>query len=92
MARPRGTLTFIHRTERLAELLALIGPKAGAIVVFPLWPDPNRARPAKRVLVRARKGLATPLRLMPGLALHEADGAYTSAAEAILRAGAALEL
>jgi tRNA1(Val) A37 N6-methylase TrmN6 len=38
MARPGGTITMIHRTDRLAELLGLLGEKAGDMVVFPLWP------------------------------------------------------
>jgi tRNA1(Val) A37 N6-methylase TrmN6 len=55
--------------------------------VYPLWPGCDR--PAKRVIVQARRGVATPLRLAPGLVLHEADGRYTPAADAVLR-GAAL--
>jgi tRNA1(Val) A37 N6-methylase TrmN6 len=42
--------------------------------------------------VRARKGVATPLRLAAGLVLHEADGSYTQAADAILRGRSALAL
>jgi tRNA1(Val) A37 N6-methylase TrmN6 len=38
MVRPGGTITMIHRTDRLAELLALLGGKAGDLVIFPLWP------------------------------------------------------
>jgi tRNA1(Val) A37 N6-methylase TrmN6 len=38
MVRPGGTITMIHRTDRLAELLALFGGKAGDLVIFPLWP------------------------------------------------------
>ncbi len=38
MARPGGTITMIHRTDRLAELLGLLGGKAGYLVIFPLWP------------------------------------------------------
>ncbi len=41
MVRPGGTITMTHRTDRLAELLALLGGKAGDLVIFPLWPhDP----------------------------------------------------
>jgi hypothetical protein len=36
--------------------------------------------------------VATPLRLGPGLVLHEADGRFTPAANAVLRDAAALEL
>ena len=92
MAKRGGSITFIHRAERLAALLAHLSSKAGAIVVFPLWPDAAGSKPAKRVIVRAHKGMATPLRLAPGLALHGEGGAYTARAEAILRDAAALEL
>ena len=38
MVRPGGTITVIHRTDRLAELLALLTGKSGDLVIFPLWP------------------------------------------------------
>jgi tRNA1(Val) A37 N6-methylase TrmN6 len=86
--RPKGTVTFIHRADRMEQLLAQLSQRAGEIVVFPLWPGDNK--PAKRIIVRARKGVATPTRLTPGLVLHQADGRYTAAADAVLREGAAL--
>ena len=89
MARPKGCITFIHRADRLEQLLGQLAGRAGEIVVFPLWPGADK--PAKRVIVRARKGVATPTRLLPGLVLHEADGRYTAAADAVLRDGAALD-
>lgn len=90
MLRSKGTLTLIHRADRLDALLAGLAGKAGEIVLFPLWP--GAGKPAKRILLRARKGVATPLRLAAGLVLHEADGRYTAAAENVLREGAGLEL
>ena len=86
----RGTLTMIHRADRLDEILALLHGRAGEIVVFPLWPGPG-IKPAKRVIVRARKETRAPLRLAPGLVLHTGDGAFTAQADAVLR-GAALEI
>ena len=86
----RGSLTLIHRADRLDEILALLHGRAGEIVVFPLWPGPG-VKPAKRVIVRARKETRTPLRLAPGLVLHGGDGAFTAQADAVLR-GAALEI
>ncbi len=91
MVRPRGSVTFIHRADRLDALLAGLHGRAGGIVVFPLWPG-GHGGPAKRVLVRGCKDVQAPTRLVPGLVLHRADGAYTQAAEAVLRHGAALEL
>lgn len=90
MARPKGSITFIHRADRMEQLLAQLSGRAGEIVVFPLWPGQDK--PAKRLLLRARKSVATPTRLTPGLVLHEVDGRYTAAAEAVLRGGAALQL
>jgi tRNA1(Val) A37 N6-methylase TrmN6 len=90
MARPKGSVTFIHRADRIEALLAALARRAGGIVVFPLWPKAGNA--AKRVIVRARKGTASPSRIAPGLVLHAPDGRYTEAAEAILRDLAPLEI
>ena len=79
----KGCLTFIHRADRLDELLALVRGVAGEIVVAPLWP--SKGKEARRVLVRARKGVATPLRLIAGLTLYDSEGKYTATAEAIFR-------
>ncbi len=90
MARPKGGVTFIHRADRLDELLALFRGRAGGIVVFPLWPKAGRE--ARRVIVRARPGVKTPMRLAAGMVMHEDDGAYTADALSILRDGGALVL
>lgn len=90
MLRARGTLTVIHRADRLDQILALLSGRTGEIVIFPLWP--GAGKPAKRVIVQARKQNAAPTRLSPGLMLHEADGRYTKEAEAVLRHGQRLEL
>ena len=57
-----------------------------------LWRANLWLRTASRVLVRGRKGIAAPTRLMPGLVLHEPDGRYTAAADAVLRHGAGIVL
>lgn len=88
--KPKGRLTLIHRADRLGEILALLQGWAGEILVFPLWPGENK--PAKRVLLRARAGVGTPMKLLAGLTLHGADGGFTPQAETILRQGAALPL
>ncbi len=90
MVRAKGTVTFIHRADRIDALLANIAGRAGEVVVFPLWP--GQGRPASRILVRARKQVAAPARLAPGLVLHEADGRLTSAADGVLREGRGIEL
>jgi tRNA1(Val) A37 N6-methylase TrmN6 len=90
MLRDKGTLTMIHRADRLGDLLAVLSGRAGGIIVFPLWP--GEGKPAKRILLQAKKGSAAPMILAQGLVLHRADGRNSEAAEAILRHGAALSL
>jgi tRNA1(Val) A37 N6-methylase TrmN6 len=90
MVRSKGTVTFVHRADRIDALLGEIAGRAGEVVVFPLWPGVGK--PASRILVRVRKQIAAPARLAAGLALHEADGRLTAAAEAVLREGRGLDL
>lgn len=90
MLRDKGTLTLIHRADRLGDLLAALDGRAGGIVVFPLWPGEGKA--SKRILLQAKKGSAAPVTVAQGLVLHRADGRNSEAAEAILRHGAALPL
>ena len=90
MLRGKGSVTFIHRADRIDALLGQLAGRAGEVTIFPLWPAAGQ--PASRILVRARKQVAAPARLLPGLVLHEADGRFSEAAEAILRGGAALAL
>ncbi|MEA1652986.1 hypothetical protein UAJ10_28720 [Nitrospirillum sp. BR 11164] len=86
---PRGTLTMIHRADRVDEILARLAGRFGAVVLYPLWP--RAGTEAKRVIVRARLGARTPARLLSGLVLHDEGGRYTPAADAALRGGAALD-
>lgn len=88
LLRPKGTLAVIHRADRLDDLLAAIRGRAGEAAIVPLWPKAGAA--AKRVIVRARKALRSPLVLGSGLVLHEQDGSYTAAADRILRGAEAL--
>ena len=88
MVRAKGTITFIHRADSIDRLVAALAQGCGGISIFPLWPAAGR--PATRVLVQARKTVASPARILPGLILHQADRGFTAAAEAILRHAAAL--
>lgn len=87
---PGGGLTLVHRSDRLAAILAGLEGRCGAITVLPLWP--KTGQPAKRVLVSARKGSRAGAVLLPGLLLHRDDGSFTDAANAVLRDGAALSM
>lgn len=93
--RRRGTLTVIHRADRLDALLARLHGRrrdpVGGITIFPLWPKDD-GRAAKRVIVQARKGGRAPTVIASGLVLHRPDGGFTAAAQAVLRAAAPLPL
>lgn len=87
--REGGTITLIHRADRLAGILAGLAPKAGSFQILPIHPFADV--PAKRVLVRAVKTGKAPLRLLPGLILHDRNGAkHTMRVEALLRGTSAL--
>ena len=84
--KPKGALALIHRADRLDHILALLRGRFGGITIHPLWP--KQGVPAKRVIIRARKGTASPTRLEPGTVLHQTDGQYTDAARMVLSGGA----
>lgn len=87
--KPKGRLWLVHRADQIGRILgAMEALPVGDIRVLPLWPKPGRA--AGRVLVSARKDSRAPLQMLPGLVLHDADGAYRPEAEAILRDGLGL--
>lgn len=86
----KGYLTLIHRADALADILAAAQPVFGAAIILPIHPRVDR--PAKRVIVKLRKGGRAPLVILPPLVLHEGeDRAYSARAQAIYD-GAALEL
>lgn len=86
--REGGTVTLIHRADRLGDILRLFAPKIGSIQLRPIHPFAEA--PAKRVIVRGVKTGKAPLRLLPGLILHDRGaGKHTAETEALLR-GASL--
>lgn len=89
-ARPRGSLTLIHRADALPRLLRLLEGRFGGLVLFPLFP--RAGAPASRILIQGRKGSRAPLRIARGMVLHAPGGGFTAEAEAVLRDGTALEL
>ncbi|SHL42231.1 tRNA1(Val) A37 N6-methylase TrmN6 [Roseovarius litoreus] len=90
-AAPKGTVTFIHRTERLPALLGEISDHLGSLEVLPLIP--RRGRPARLALVRGRKGGRADFKLHDGWVLHEGAAHvsdkenYTDATACVLREG-----
>jgi tRNA1(Val) A37 N6-methylase TrmN6 len=82
--KPAGTLTLVHRSDRLEEIAAQLARLGwGALAI-------KRLPPAARVLVRARRGDRARTEAEP-LLLHPPQGGYTEAADAVLRHAAALD-
>ncbi|TCS62622.1 tRNA1(Val) (adenine(37)-N6)-methyltransferase [Varunaivibrio sulfuroxidans] len=88
MTKTKGDVTFVHRADRLDDVLAALHGRAGAITVLPI--RSRSGRQAKRVIVRARKGVSGPLQLLSALIVHDAGGGYTSRAQDILQEARAL--
>ncbi len=93
--RDGGYVSLIHLTERLPDLLAGFAGRASCLVL----PLAARAqRPARRVIVQARKGGRAPFTLLPPLVIHEGahhpgDGEYfTDTVRALMREAGALDL
>ncbi len=91
---PKGYAHFIHRAERLPEILGAMAGRLGSIEVLPLSARAGRA--PERIIIRGRKNgrgafkLHAPLVLHEGTA-HEKDAdSYVPRVRAVLRDGAAL--
>lgn len=91
---PKGQAHFIHRVERLPDLIRALPHDMGSIEVLPIAPRIGRA--PELVILRARKGGRGAFRLNAPLVMHEGDmhledgDSYVPAIRAVLRDGAAL--
>lgn len=91
---PKGFAHFIHRVERLPEILNAMSGRLGSIEVLPLSARTGRA--PDRVIVRGRKNGRGDFKLHAALVLHEGavhrrdEDSYVPRVRAVLRAGAAL--
>ena len=92
---PKGHAHFIHRAERLPDILGALPNDMGTVQVLPI--APRVGRQAELVIVRARKSGRGAFRLHAPLVLHEGarhlrDGdSYVPLVRAVLREGAALK-
>ncbi len=78
-AKPAGSVTAIHRSDRLEEIVGHFERLGWGDIAI------QRLAPAARVLVRARRATTRHRREAPTIVLHRPDGSYTAEAEAILR-------
>lgn len=90
MARHKGTITIVHRTNMLHHVIARIAKSVGDLKLLPL--RPRDGKPAKRFILQGRKGTHGGMAILPGLVLHGEEVRYTKAAEMILRDGKALPM
>ncbi|MFG6590425.1 tRNA1(Val) (adenine(37)-N6)-methyltransferase [Sulfitobacter sp. 1A12157] len=92
--RPKGQAHFIHRAERLPEILAALPHEMGSVEVLPL--ASRAGRMPELILLRARKNGRGAFRLYHSFVMHrgarhEGDGdSYVPEIEAVLRRGAPL--
>ena len=83
MTKSGGFLVLIYPADQIHKILGLMSEKMGNIAIYPIWPQKNK--PAKRVIIAGQKGAKTPAKILPGLILHQHDGAYSPEAEDVLR-------
>lgn len=83
LLRPGGVVHLVHRAEALMPVLDALRTRTGNIAVRPVHPQSTSA--ATRILVSATKASRGPLRILPALVLHDADGRFTPEAAALHR-------
>lgn len=89
LTRPGGSIYVVHKVESLPDLLAACRGRFGGLTVRPI--QPRADAPSIRVIVSGIKGSRAPLQLLAPFVLHGEGHAFTAAAEAVLRQGAALD-
>lgn len=87
--KPGGTATFIQRADRLPELMSAFHATLSALELWPI--HARSARPARLVLLRARKTRRAAFLSHPPLVLHRGDSherdgeSYTALVSRVLR-------
>jgi len=64
-----GEISFIHRTERLGEILEAFSSKAGYIRILPIFSKKNKN--SGRIIIKAKKGSKSNLIILPPLIVHK---------------------
>ena len=86
----KGTLTIIHRTEAIPEILSILHNRMGKITLIPLYPKKDTV--PKRIIIQATKSSKTPFVLHTGFILHNEDNTRTKWAEDVMRKGEKLDI
>lgn len=91
---PGGMMTIIQRADRLDAIVMALSGRAGAVTILPI--AARKGREAGRIILTARKGARTPLRLLAPFVMHGGDRHmkdgedFSNAASAVLREGASM--
>lgn len=88
MTRPGGDVLIVHKTQALPDLLRALDGRFGGLAALPL--HSFAGEPARRILLRGKKGSRAAFRLEAGLVLHASEGRFTPGAEGVLRLGQSL--
>ena len=81
--RAKGTLTIIHRTQAVPEILSVLNGRMGKIRLTPLWPKAGVM--PKRVIIQATMNSKAPFELCTGFVLHNDDDTRPEKIERIMR-------
>lgn len=84
-----GHISIIHRSGRLADILAGLRLMCGDIRVLPICP--RKGQESHRILVSARKGSRSPSRLLNPLHLHGKTRQHAKKADSILKGTAIID-
>ncbi len=80
--KPGGMLCMIWRTERVADVIACAQGRFGALAILPL--HAREGQSASRVVIRAIRASRAPLRIVPGVVLHDSANAMSAIADDLI--------
>lgn len=88
LLKPKGQFVMVHRADRLADCLSLLGRSIGGMALR--FVHPSADQPAIRFLLSGTKGSRGPLTVLPPVVLNGPDGRFTPQAAALHRGEAFL--
>ena len=79
----KGYFHLIHHAARIDEILEHMQNRFGEVSIIPIYS--KLSKNAIRVLIRAKKNVKTPSKILPPLVLQDETGTYTSRTDKILK-------
>jgi len=90
LAKPKASITIVHRTEMLDQILTSLNGRAGNCLIRAVQSFSDK--PAPRIIVQAIKASRAPLKMLPPFIVHIKNGENSKIADGILRRSDALIL